>query len=173
MQLNQSLEAISKIDKEEINKQLEQAEKQVKEALNNDEWKQELKNAQKIKKEDLDKEMANVKKELEKVKDEMKQQKFNLKIELDKAREDIDKAKDELKSYQQMIYDMEKDGLLNIKEDYSIEYKSGDLYINDKKQPTEITDKYKKYFKKNKIAIKKQNGDIQIRHHNNSDNHLD
>lgn len=172
LQLDKSFDEISKINKEEIKKELEQAERQVKEALSKEEWKQELKNAQKIKKSELDKEMANVKKELEKVKEDMKKQKFDIKTDLDKAREDIDKAKDELKGYQQMIYDMEKDGLLSTKEDYSIEYKSGDLYINDKKQPSEVTDKYKKYFKENKIAIKKQNGDIRIRHNNHSDRDL-
>jgi hypothetical protein len=169
LQLDKSLESISKIDREAINKQLDEAQRQVKGALEKEEWTSELKKAQIIKKEELDKQMANVKKEMEKVREELKQQKFDMKKELEKARADIDKAKDEVKGYQQMIYDMEKDGLLNSKEDYSIDYKSGDLYINDKKQPADVTDKYKKYFKKNKIAIKKQNGDIQIRHHDNSD----
>jgi hypothetical protein len=173
LELDKSLENAGKIDKEEIKKEIQKAERQVKEALDREEWKEELKNAQKLKKEELEKEMARVKKDMEKVKEDMKKEKFNFKKEMEKAKIDLDKSKEELKGYQEMIYDMEKEGLLSTKDDYSIEYKDGNLYINDKKQSQQVTDKYKKYFKKNKIAIKKQDGDINIRHHNSSDTHID
>jgi hypothetical protein len=68
---------------------------------------------------------------------------------------------------------MEKEGLLNTKDDYTIEYKDGDLFINDKKQSSDITDKYKKYFKQKKIAIKKVDGEMKIDHLKISDTHLD
>lgn len=173
LELDKSFDDVAKIDKEEIKKQLEQAERQVKEALDREDWKEDLKNAQKLKKEDLEKEMERVKKDMEKVKEDMKEQKFDFKKDMERAKVDLDKGREELKGYQEMIYDMEKEGLLNTKDDYTIEYKDGDLFINDKKQPQQITDKYKKYFKKKKIAIKKQDGDIQIRHHNSSDTHID
>ena len=80
------------------------------------------------------------------------------------SRVEVDKAKEEVKGYQEMIYDMEKEGLLNTKEDYTIEYKDGDLFINGKKQPQEVTDKYKKNFRKKNIAIKKQDGNVKIDH---------
>ena len=83
---------------------------------------------------------------------------------MDKARIEVGKATAEMKGYQEMIYEMEKDGLLNTKEDYSIEYRSGELFINDKKQPQSVTDKYNKYFKKKNIAIKKQDGKMKINH---------
>jgi hypothetical protein len=64
---------------------------------------------------------------------------------------------------------MEKDGLLNTKEDYSIRYNDGELFINDKKQPQDVTDKYKKYLPKKNIAIKKEDGKMNINHHKSSD----
>jgi chromosome segregation ATPase len=154
-------ESLSKIDKEQITRELEKARIQVDQALEKANWQQELKN-QKFQHEEIEKQMADAKKQLEKAREQMKSQQFDFKKDLDKAKIDIDRAKEELKSYQEMIYAMEKDGLLNTKDDYTIEYKEGDLYINDKKQPQEVTDKYKKYFKKDKVTIKKEDGHINI-----------
>ena len=45
--------------------------------------------------------------------------------------------------------ELEKDGLIDKDKGYSIEWKNGgELYINGKKQSKEISDKYKKYYKK-------------------------
>ena len=167
--IDQSLDEVKKIDKEEIKREIEKAKQQVKEALEKEDWKEEMKEAQKHSKEEVKKELENARKEMSRVKDEMKHQKLDMKKELDNAKVGIDKAKAELKDYQEMIYDMEKDGLLNTKEDYSIEYKDGDLFINDKKQSQEVADKYKKYIKQKKIAIKKVDGEMKIDHLNISD----
>lgn len=171
--IDQSLAEEKKIDKEAIKREVEKARKQVKEAMDKEDWKEEMKEAQRNSREEVRKELENAKKELAKVKEELKDQKLNMKKELEKARLGIDKAKTELKDYQEMIYEMEKAGLLNTKEDYTIEYRSGDLFINDKKQPQEVTDHYKKYFHKKNIAIKKHDGKINIDHHEGSDTHLD
>jgi hypothetical protein len=90
---------------------------------------------------------------------------LNMKETMEKARQEVDKAKEEVKGYQEMIYAMEKDGLLNTKEDYSIEFRKAELSINGQKQPTEIFNKYKKYFKKERLTIRKENGDMQIDNH--------
>ena len=37
------------------------------------------------------------------------------------------------------------DGLIDKKKGYTIEWKNGDLYINDKVQPKSVSDKYRKY----------------------------
>jgi hypothetical protein len=116
--------------------------------------------------------MENAKREMAKAKVELQKQKGEFRKQMDKAKVEMQKAKEEMKGYQEMIYQIEKDGLLNTKEDYSIEYRSGDLFINDKKQPQAVTDKYKKYFKKN-IAIKKQDGKMEINHHERSDTQSD
>ena len=40
---------------------------------------------------------------------------------------------------------MEADGLIDKKKGYTIEWKSGELYINGTEQPKNVSDKYKKY----------------------------
>ncbi|MBO9200775.1 MULTISPECIES: V-type ATP synthase subunit I [Niastella] len=171
--VQQSLEDVSKIDKEALKREIDNARKEVDKALRNEEWKQELKEAQKQRQIDVQKELENARKEMARVKEEMKHQQIDLKKEMDKAREEMGKAREEMQGYQEMIYEMEKDGLLNTKENYSIEFKSGELYINDKKQPPTVTDKYHKYIKKKNIAIKKQDGKMNINHQERSDTHLD
>ncbi|OQP47808.1 hypothetical protein A4H97_31075 [Niastella yeongjuensis] len=164
---------IDQVNKEDLKREIEKARREVENALRNEEWKQELKEAQRRSKDDVQKELDNAKKEMDRVKEELRNQKFDFKKDMDKAREEVDKAREEMKGYQELIYEMEKDGLLNTKEDYSIEYKSSDLFINDKKQPQSVTDKYSKYFKKKNIAIKKQGGKMKINHQERSDTHLD
>ena len=167
--IEQSLEDVKKVDKEAIKKEIENAKKQVKEAMEKEEWKEDMKKAQLESKEEVKKAMEDVKKEMAKVKEEMKDQKFNFKKDMEKAKVELDNAKSELKDYQDMIYEMEKDGLLSTKEDYSIRYNDGELFINDKKQPESVTDKYKKYIRKKNIAIKKEDGKMKIEHHKSSD----
>jgi hypothetical protein len=162
--IDKSLDEVKKVDKEEIKREIEKARQQVKEALEKEEWKENLKEAQKHSNEEVKKALENTKKELARVKEEMKKQKFDMKKQFDNAKQEVDKAKEEVKGYQEMIYEMERDGLLNTNEDYTIEYKDGDLLINGKKQPQDVADKYKKNFKKKSIAIKKQDGDIHINH---------
>jgi len=75
--------------------------------------------------------------------------------ELEKARENVNRAGEELKQYKEMVTEMDKDGLLKIKEPYSIEYKEGELMINGAKQPASVIEKYKHYFRHENIKIKK------------------
>jgi chromosome segregation ATPase len=171
--IDQSLDDAKKIDRDEIRRELEKAKKQVKEALEKEDWKEEMKEAQQYNREEVKKELENAKKEMARAREEIKNQKFNFKKEMEKASVDIDKAKVELKGYQEMIYEMEKDGLLSTSADYTIEYKNSDLFINDKKQPQEVADKYKKYFSNKTIAIKKHDGKISINHQESSDTHSD
>lgn len=171
--LDQSFEDVKRVNKDDIKREIENARREVDNALRNEEWKEELKEAQRHSREDVQKELDNAKREMARVRKDMKNQKFNFQKDMDKAREEVGKAAAEMKGYQEMIYEMEKDGLLNTKEDYSIEYKSGDLFINDKKQPQSVTDKYNKYFKKKNIAIKKQDGKMKINHQERSDTHID
>ena len=110
---------------------------------------------------DIDKEA--IEKELEKAKLEIEKTKFNFdKIDMDKnmaeARSGIDKAKEEMSLIKEMFTEMEKDGLINAKEGFTVEYKNKELYIDGKKQSEKITDKYRKYFKKDhfKMTIEKE-----------------
>jgi hypothetical protein len=104
----------------------------------------------------IQKTLAETKKELAKARFEIG------KIDMDKimkeAKEGIDKAKEELAGIREMMNEMEKDGLIEKKAGFSIEYKDKDLYINGRKQPSNVTDKYRKYFKDDhfKINIEKE-----------------
>jgi hypothetical protein len=112
--------------------------------------------------------MEEIKREMEKVKEEMEKNKDHFKVDMEKAREEIKKAKEEIKGYQLMVEEMEKDGLLSTREDYKIQFKNKELFINGKKQSESVTEKYKKYFKKD-TTIRKQEGDMNINSHDDKD----
>jgi hypothetical protein len=141
---------INKIN-EEVQRGLEAAKKQ----MNSKEFQESMDAAKAIN-------MGEVKTELGNGKEELEKNNFDLKEQMDNTKEGIKKAKKELKAYRELIDDLEKDGLINTKDDYSIEYKDDELYINGKKQSPEITDKYKDYFKENNTRIYKKNGRFTI-----------
>jgi len=150
-----------KKEMEKVKKDLDRSKKQIEEELKSKNWEKDM---EKMKEEDMkqmEKEMENARKEIERAKDDIDLEKLNMKDEMDNARIEIDKAMEELKGYQEMIYSMEKAGLLSTKGDYTIQYKDGELLINGKKQSAEVTNKYKKYFKKD-TTIKKEDGDFNI-----------
>jgi hypothetical protein len=104
-----------------------------------------------------------IKKELEKAKIDIEKSKAEIKnIDMDKimteAREGIAKGRAEMKQLKLMFNEMEKDGLINIKEGFSVEYKDKELFINGKKQSDDITGKYRSYFHDDhfKITIDKE-----------------
>jgi hypothetical protein len=175
-QIDESMARASDINNKEIKEQLQKVKQQVKEVMKKEvlekqNWKEDLQKAHLLNKEQMEKQMSKLREDMDKVRENIKQEKFNFKKEMQKAHVELAKAKEEMKGYQEMIYAMEKEGLLNTNEDYTIEYKDGELYVNDKKQSAETTNRYKKYFKKDKITIKKEDGDMHIQH--NSDKHLD
>ena len=155
-------EVPSKIELEKIKQELEKAKQEMKRTIESEEFKKEMENLRKIDMKDIEKELEKAKKEMERVKLDLNEEKLNMKEHMEKARAEIEKAQQELKAYQEMIYSMEKDGLINTKEDYTIEYNEGELTINGKKQSSAVSNKYKKYFKKDKMTIKKQDGDLNI-----------
>lgn len=109
-----------------------------------------------IDKETIKKELANAKTEIEKSKTEI--EKIDMNKIMDEARAGIYKAKEELKLTKEMFTEMEKEGLLNSKAGFTIEYKNKELYIDGKKQDEKTTDKYRKYFMHDhfKITIDKE-----------------
>lgn len=157
-----AMNELSKIDKEKVSNDIRKAGKELQEVLEKKEWRKEKEEIRKIDFNQVREEMEKAKLEISRAADQVKLEKFNMQETMDKARLEIDKAKEELKGYQEMIYGLEQDGLLNTKEDYSIEYKQGELSINGKLQSPEVTNKYKKYFKKDSMKIRKLKGDIKI-----------
>lgn len=146
--------SLNKVDMDAIKNEVEKAEDEVRKEFKDKDWKKEL---------------DNIHLDLERTKDELKHEKLDMKDIMDKAGEGIANAKEELRGYQDMIYSMESEGLLSTKEDYVIKYRNGELSINGKKQSQEVTDKYKKYFKKEKITIRKEDGEMHI---NNGDSNV-
>lgn len=143
------------IDINKINEQVQRALDVAKEQLNSDEIRKSVEEAKKVN-------MEEIKKELENVKVEMEKNKVNVKEEMDKAKINIEEAKQELKAYKQLLDGLEKDGLIDTKKDYSIEYKNEELYINGQKQPQDVLNKYKGYFKQDNTRIYKKNGRFNI-----------
>jgi len=146
---------------EKVKVEMEKAKLQLDKELKSKDWEKEMKKIKEIDMKEMEQEMENARKEIERSKADLDLEKLNMKDEMDNARKEIDKAKEELKGYQEMIYSMEKAGLLSTKGDYTIQYKDGELFINGKKQSAEVTEKYKKYFKKD-TTIKKEDGDFNI-----------
>jgi len=107
-------------------------------------------------KEDLKMNEGRMKEDLEKARNNINQNlKRDFRKELEKAKENVNRVAEELQDYKVMLTEMNKDGLLNANEPYDIEYKKGELIINGKTQPATITSKYKHYFKKERVTIKK------------------
>lgn len=141
-EVQKSIEEAKKIDYKKLEKELEKSREQ---------WQ---------------KEKVNIKKELQEAKKEIINNKGTLQKELSEARDEIQNTKATLQSYKKMITRMDNEGLLNSKDDYSIDYQEGSLLINGKKQTQEIFDSYKSYFKNDNTHIKNQKGNFSI----NTDN---
>jgi hypothetical protein len=73
---------------------------------------------------------------------------------MEHARTGLEKAKKEITLLKEFTSELEKDGLVDRKKGYTIEIKSGEMYINGVKQSKEVNDKYRKYFKDEDYTIK-------------------
>jgi chromosome segregation ATPase len=102
------------------------------------------------------KELEEARKEVEKSKAEIS--KIDMNKIIDEAKAGIEKAKEELANTKELITALEKDGLVNSRQGFTLEYRNGSLYIDGKKQSEETTDKYRRYLKKDgfKIRIEKE-----------------
>lgn len=151
-------EALKQVDVASIQNEMNKALKQVEWDRINSEVKMALDNASKqidhIDMKEINEQLAKARVQIEKAKEELK------KIDLNKALKDAEKSVKEAEKYLQlqkeMFGEMEKDGLINTKEGFSIEYKNKQLYINDKLQPESVTGKYRKYIKGDSYKIKIQ-----------------
>lgn len=102
---------------------------------------------------------AELEKEMQKVKEEMKKIEPQIKEELAKAKVEIEKAKEEVREYKNFVDGLEKDGLLNKKEDYTIRHKDGKLTINGKEVSPQIYSKYRSFLEKHKELRIEKNAD--------------
>lgn len=102
--------------------------------------------------------MADVKKEMEAMKAhtqiDMGRMKESIAQGLSAAHAGIEHAKQELAQLKEFINELDKDRLIDKNKAYTIEVKSGELYINGNKQSAELSEKYRKYFKKEDFSIR-------------------
>ena len=141
-----------------ISKETQQA---IREAL--DKAKQEINEQQHFNRKEIQAELEKAKLEIEKAKEHIKLSQVDIQRSIKEATKSIEQARVDLKNYQDMVYTMEADGLLDTKKDYTIEYKDGKLTINGNEQPNTVADKYKKYFRKDATTIKKEDGKMDIK----------
>ncbi|HEY0433506.1 MAG TPA: hypothetical protein VGC95_06515, partial [Chitinophagaceae bacterium] len=107
--------------------------------------------------------MQKVQEEMKDVEAELKNIEPKLEESMRAAKIGMEKAKEELKAYKSFVDGLDKDGLINKNETYSIEHKNGELIINGKKQPAEIYEKYRDFLQKHKeFKIKKTGDDFNI-----------
>jgi hypothetical protein len=137
----------------------EKMEKEIKESIAKIDWDKmnaELETARKI-------DLSKMEADLAKTKEEMKKLGPQIKKELERAKADIEKAKAEMKEYKAFVDGLDKDGLINKKENYSIIHKNGKLIINDKEVSAETYNKYRSFLEKHeKFEIKKEEDDFDI-----------
>lgn len=165
-------DAMKNIDMEKVKAEMDQAMKEVdmekikrdvEESVAKIDWnkmKMQLDQMKMLNTEKLQKEMKEVQKNLEKMGPELQK-------ELDKAKEKIEKAKVEMKEYKEFMDGLEKDGLINTKEDYTIRHKDGELIINGKKVSDDVYNKYRSFLEKHKTFTIERNGDDFNIHLNN------
>lgn len=172
--------AMKEVDMEKIKDQVEKATKsidaeKIKQQIDESLAKVDMKKVN----EEMQKAMAEVKKiDMEKLNESMKQVEIQMKDlgpkiekEMEKAKAGIEKAKVEMKEYKGFVDGLDKDGLINKKEEYSIEHKNGELIINGKKQGADVYDKYREFLEKHKkFTIKKSGDDFNIFNGNDDGN---
>lgn len=106
--------------------------------------------------------MQEMKKEMHELQLSLQNGKLKQEIEegLQDAKQEIQKAKKELQQLKTFTDELEKDGLIDKTKGFSLEWKNGgELYINGKKQPKEVSEKYRKYYKKDGYKINMNNDD--------------
>ncbi len=160
--------ALKEVDMEKIKEEVARVtneidavkiEKELKESLASVDWEKMNKQMEEMKKIDMSKLDANMKK----LEIEMKGLGPKIEEEMKNAKASIEKAKVEMKEYKSFVDGLEKDGLINKKEGYTIQHKNGELIINGKKQPADVYNKYRTFLKKHeKFTIKKSDDDFNI-----------
>jgi len=131
----------------------------IKESLDKIDWKKMEKDLEEVKKIDLSK----LNEDMKKLDLQMKELGPKIEKEMEKAKVEISKAKEEMKEYKDFVDGLDKDGLINKNQPYSIEHKNGVLTINGKKQPPSVYTKYRSFLQKHKkFNIKKTNDDFNI-----------
>ena len=165
--------AMKEVDLDKIKAEVEKAtkeidvakmEQEIKESMAKVDWDKIKEQMEEVKKIDMSKLDADMKK----LEIEMKDLGPKIEKEMEKAKVEMEKAKIEMKEYKSFVDALDKDGLINKKEGYTIQHKNGELIINGKKQPADVYSKYRPFLEKHaKFTIKKSDDDFNIDNDNN------
>lgn len=161
-------QSMSKIDFSNIEKDIAKAmkefdgvkfQKELQESMQKIEWDKMKTEFDKIK--DID--MKGFQLEMDKMKIELDKIGPGLEKSLEEARLGVEKAKIEIKEYKVFVDGLEKDGLINKKEEYTIKHENGELFINGKKASEATYNKYKNFLeKRKKFTIEKSADDFDL-----------
>lgn len=161
-------ESLAKVDFNKIKAEIADAmaevdmvkiQKEVKESLAKVDWEEMKDEIAKVKNIDMKKMEADMKK----LSVEMKELGPKMEKEMQKAKVEIEKAKVTLKEYKGFVDGLEKDGLINRKEGYTLQHKDGELFINGKKATDQTYSKYRSFLDKHKkFNIDKNDDDFDL-----------
>lgn len=148
-------ESMAKVDLDKMKVELSEVMKQADVEKILDEMKESFKEVdmEKIKKEmekvrDID--MKKLEADLSKMKEELKDLGPEIEKELANAKIELEKARVELREYKAFVEGLEKDGLISKKEGYTLKHADGELFINGKKAPADVYNKYRDFLQKHK-----------------------
>jgi len=149
--------ALSAVDMEAISKQTQETMK----AIDWSKMQQEINNSVQLSRDEIAKiDFKKIQDQMQTMQEKFKSEEFKsqfdhekMQKQMDEARKSIEKAKQKLQEMKAFTDELEADGLIDKKKGYTIEWKAGELYINNNKQPKDISDKYRRYENSGKIKI--------------------
>lgn len=147
-------DAMKQVNSENINQKIEEAMKKVDIERMNSHLKEGMANIDRTKlKAELNKTRAGLEKERQH--NNLYEGKIREGVEdaMKHARQSMLRAKEAITNMKDFTDELQKDGLIDKKKTYKIEVKSGELYIDDKKQSKEVSDKYRRFYKKENFSI--------------------
>jgi hypothetical protein len=161
--------ALKNVDMEKISAQIKDAMKNVDMEKINEQIKESMKNvdAEKIQRE-VNESIAKIdwkemNRNMDKVKDEMKDLGPKIRKEMENAKVEVEKAKVEMREFKGFVDGLDKDGLINKNEPYTLKHKDGELLINGKKASEQTISKYRSFLEKHKsFNIEKTDDDFDI-----------
>ena len=115
-----------------------------------DKIKKELDEVKKIDFTKIEEEMKQVQEELKNLQPKLEKELANVKVDMEKAKVEIEKARAEMKEYKEFVDGLEKEGLINKKDNYSIRHEDGVLTVNGKKVSEQVYNKYRSFLEKHK-----------------------
>jgi len=166
--LQKEIEQSVKIDFGNIEKEMAKAmkefdatkiQKEIQESMQKIEWDKMKVEFDKVKEID----MKKMQLDMEKMQAELSKIGPEIENSLENAKVGIEKAKVEMKEFKEFVDGLEKDGLINKKEEYTIKHDNGELIINGKKASDAVYKKYKPFLdKRMKFTIEKSDDDFDI-----------